>query len=120
MGLLVKGHNDLVEAYNKNMQMFIGPSMAAFDERIGAMQLVLNDMVVGEQVTTHEVDGKKAVHWEAYGLYYRKKLSDAALNNDIATDKLITPETPEVSDDVVFGGEQGAKDGQAIEQTVGA
>lgn len=120
VALLTKGHNDLVEAYNARTKTFM-ESFQQLDLRVGAMQLVLDDMVQSS-VTTIEKDGKKVVHWEAYQLYYQKLLSESlmALKGASSEEKLITPEVPEASEDVVFGGDQGTKDGKTVDQAVGA
>ncbi len=120
MVLLTDGHNNLVKAYNQNTQAFV-ESFAQLDTRVGAIQLAIDDLVMNS-VTTIQKDGRKVVHWEAYQLYYQKILAEqiAAVRSPVSEEKLITPVPQDTSDDdVVFGGDQGTKDGQIVDQAVG-
>lgn len=138
LALVVKGHNELVEAYNRNWQGF-GQSIQHLDSRVGAMSLVLDDIVRGgiENVTKlspvdlglHEAAEHPTVggvHWPGYIKMYLKQVeAELALLKDKHAseaqqtepfDPLITPEddADESADysDVTFGGKDGSSDGE--------
>lgn len=132
--LLVRGHNELAEAYNKNWQGFAN-SIQHLDSRVGAIMLVLDDIARGglEEVTKLDAEAlglhKGAehpqlggVHWPGYIHTYLKKVEaeleqykkQAEAAQTVQFDPLITPPTVEDepdTDDVVFGGKD--EDGEA-------
>lgn len=132
---LVKGHNELANAYNTNWTNFAN-SIQHLDARVGAMQLVLDDIVrTGIQEVT-KLDAEAlglhegaehpqlgGVHWPGYIRTYLKKVeAELALLKQQGEqaqaapfDPLLTPEAPEAeaeTDDVVFGGKDD-EDGEA-------
>lgn len=129
--LLVKGHNDLANAYNVNWKNF-ADSIKHLDARLGAMAIVFDDFVRGgvENVTkltaVDAPEGHPAiggVHWPGYVALYMKKVeeelaqlraqAEAAQNAQIAPfDPLLTPvPQDEAEPEEVFGGKE--YDGEA-------
>lgn len=131
--LLIKAHNELATAYNKNWQNF-SQSIQMLDTRVGAMMLVLDDIIRSgiEEVTKLDAEGLGlqagaehpqigGVHWPGYFHTYLKKIeaelallkTQAEAAQAVPFDPLITP--PEINEeeaDVVFGGKDGS-DGEA-------
>lgn len=129
MQLLVDGHNNLVTAYNTNLQNF-GNSIQHLDARVGAIFIVLDDIVkrgISDVTTLGPIDlgiheGVEhpqlgGVHWAGYIRMYMKKVEEdlallkqqqqeaAAAVQDSAVpqaepfDPLITPEEEPTEDD---------------------
>ncbi len=131
---LVKGHNDLVTAYNVNWKNF-ADSIRQLDARLGALALVVDDLVRGgvdnvtrlaaADVPTPDHEAIGGVHWHAYIRLYVKKVEEdlARLKAQEAAaqeapsvdfDPLITP--PAVDEDTdadVFGGKDNGFNGEA-------
>ncbi len=127
MAALLKGHNELVTAFNGNIRGF-ADSIQHLDSRVGALAMVLDDLVrKGPEgiLTLPASDLKNAgpdhpavggVHWPKYISMYLKQIEgelqqlrerqDAA--KAVQLDPLITP--PELVDEdeepVVFGGKE--------------
>lgn len=136
LSLVVKGHNELVTAYNNAWQGF-GQSIQHLDSRVGAMALVLDDLVRGGidnvsklsplEAPTPEHPTVGGVHWPGYIKMYLTQVEAelAALKESHSSeapqtapfDPLITPEgdVDESADysDVAFGGKDGGNDGEA-------
>lgn len=135
--LVVTGHNELVEAYNRNWQGF-GNSIQHLDSRVGAIAMVLDDLVRGGIENISKLGPLEAsssdhptvggVHWPGYIKMYVKQveaeLAELKAKHESAApqtqpfDPLITPEGEEESaevDDVVFGG----KDSNDVEASTG-
>lgn len=142
MQRLVDGHNNLVAAYNTNWKNLTN-SIQHLDSRVGAMALVLDDIVRGgiENVTKLSViespDGSPehrsvgGVHWPGYIRMYLKQVeaelemlkeqqqAEAEATQAAAApqaepfDPLITPPEDQTEDDVVFGGKDEQEDGEA-------
>jgi hypothetical protein len=126
------GLNNLIRAFNDNFQSY-GAAMQQLDTRLGALTLVVDDIVSSlalsgialPELTVLQQEGKTLVHWEAYLKHYidnvRAELlarAEAAKveqqvgaipggEEPVTLDPLFTPETPEESThtDVVFGGD---------------
>jgi hypothetical protein len=127
------GLNGLIQAFNTNFQSY-GGAMQQLDARLGAMALVVDDLVeclasagtpLPELTVLKNEAGRTSVHWEAYIKHYidnvRAELlmrAEAAAKEEqvgaipggeepATLDPLFTPETPEESThtDVVFGGD---------------
>jgi len=123
--LVVKGHNELVEAYNANWQGF-GNSIQHLDSRVGAISLILDDLVRGGVDNISKLSALEApslqhrsvggVHWPGYIKMYLTQVNEeleelkakhaSAAPQTEPFDPLITPEgeTESADDDVVFGG----------------
>ena len=86
LALVVKGHNELVTAYNSAWQGF-GQSIQHLDSRVGAMALVLDDLMRGgidnvtklsavdlglHEAAEHPTVG--GVHWPGYIKMYLKQV----------------------------------------------
>lgn len=132
LAALVQGHNELVTAYNANWKNF-SESIRQLDARLGALFLVLDDLVRGgvDNVTKFtEADvsepGHPAVggiHMHAYVRLYLKRAEEefAALKAQAEAaqpppfDPLVTPPgTAEESEaDYVFGGKEDSTNGEA-------
>lgn len=129
--LVVKGHNELVEAYNRNWQGF-GNSIQHLDSRVGAIAMVLDDLVRGGIDNISKLGSLEAssidhptvggVHWPGYIKMYLKQVEEelaelkakhSAAPQTEPFDPLITPEGEDQteSDDVVFGGKD-SSDGE--------
>lgn len=123
--LVVNGHNDLVNAYNSNWAGF-GNSIQHLDSRVGAIALVLDDLMRGGLENVSKLSSIEAptpdhptvggVHWPGYIKMYLKQVeAELALLKEQHSsaapqaepfDPLITPTPEELehSGDVVFGG----------------
>lgn len=138
LALVIKGHNELVTAYNTNWRGF-GASIQHLDSRVGAIALVLDDIVRGgvDNVTKlsavdlglHDAAQNPkvgGVHWPGYiKMYLDQVTAELAILKEQREqqgldapqtkpfDPLITPEEePDDDNDVVFGGKD-SSDGEA-------
>lgn len=124
-----EGLNRLIQAFNTNSRVY-GGAMQQLDARIGALTLVVDDLVASlvaagvslPELTVVQQESRTLVHWEAYLKHYIDNVRAALLAQaEAATgvrpipggeepaiiDPLFTPGTPEESSsaDVVFGGD---------------
>lgn len=127
------GLNNLIQAFNTNFQSY-GGAMQHLDARLGALSLVVDDIVSSlaasgvalPELTVVQNEAKTLVHWEAYLKHYIDNVRAELLARAAAAaeaeqkvgatpggeepailDPLFTPEAPEESThtDVVFGGD---------------
>lgn len=116
--LLRQSHNQLVESHNALVKNY-GNSLQHLDMRLGAVVLVIDDLVKGgagnvtRAVDANSDSAEPGVYWEAYIKHYLAKLKaeiDAARKEQAAAEgsPLITPaeEGSTEETDVVFGGDQ--------------
>jgi hypothetical protein len=136
--LVVNGHNDLVTAYNQNWHGF-GASIQHLDSRVGAIALVLDDLMRGGLDNVSKLGPLDApspdhptvggVHWAGYIKMYLNQVAleleeikvqraAAEAASPVHFDPLITPpeiQTEDDANDVVFGG----KDNDDVEASTG-
>lgn len=110
--LLQRGHNELVEAYNKNNVAY-RQVLQHLDARIGMIMMAQDDQVRGE-LKVIEADGKKSVNWPVYFEEYKAIVQADEIKRQKAVEEktngngespLVTPEPPPAEETVVeFGG----------------
>lgn len=104
---LLKGHNAAVSGFNQNFLAY-SKAIQHIDVRIGALMLVIDDLVKGgvADVTRKEEGG--GVHWEAYIKHHINKLKEQ-LEAQAAQQAAEAPTDDESAlaqpGDVVFGGD---------------